>query len=96
MNLRIDTKADNDKDFDAQQLENRQRWNKVYLCLYKKLLNYDCILCFILNIIFFEEYTQYDIKIKSNIYIDLYDKEWLRYSGIIEELFKINSIMSNF
>lgn len=48
-----------------------------------------------LNIIFFEEYTQYFIKIKSNIYIDLYDIQWLRYSAVIEELFKINSRLSN-
>lgn len=48
-----------------------------------------------LNIIFFEEYTQYFIKIKSNIYIDLYDIQWLRYSAVIEELFKINSRLPN-
>lgn len=64
-------------------------------CLYKQLLSYDCILCFMLNIIFFEEYTQYFIKIKSIIYIDLYDIQWLRYSAVIEELFKINSRLSN-
>lgn len=55
----------------------------------QKLLSYDCILYFILNIIFFDEYTQYYIKVKSNLYIDLYDIQWIRYSGIIENCSKL-------